>query len=247
MSDERCQPFRELLPGYALHALDPDEVKPLEKHLRTCADCRASLEEYRAVSEGLLFAVPQQAPPPRVRARLIASLAAERPQTVPAFARRARPNWQWVLGLALVVLLVFNVSTLAQLSALQRQQANLTAQVDASQKALSLVAYPESRTFTVSGKGTGTLVLNSELRSGVLFAWGLEPLDSAHTYQIWLIQPDGRRVSGGLFKPEPGQPFVSAFISSPQPLSDFVGLGVTVEPSGGSPAPTTPRVIGTNF
>jgi anti-sigma-K factor RskA len=245
MIDEKCQPFRDLLPAYALQALDPDEAKSVEKHLRICADCQANLEEYQAVSEGLLGAMPKVAPPPRVRARLVAQLGAEKPQVAPA--RRARFNWQWVMGLALVVLLALNVSTLFQLNALQHQQAMLTTQLNASQKALALVAYPDSRTYEVSGKAAGTLVLNDELRSGALFIWGLEPLDPAHTYQIWLIQPDGKRVSGGLFKPETGQPFVSAFIASSKPLSDFVGLGVTVEPSGGSPAPTTPRVVGTSF
>jgi anti-sigma-K factor RskA len=91
------------------------------------------------------------------------------------------------------------------------------------------------------------LVLNSELKKGVLFAWGLDTLDAAHTYQVWLIQPDGRRVSGGLFCPESDQPFVSVIIPSSRPFTDYTGLGITVEPSGGSPGPTGPRVLGTQF
>ena len=245
--NESCASFQDLLPCYALDALDPNEVKALETHLRSCADCRAALEEYRAVSDGLLFAMPCQSPPPRVRARLIARLASGKAQSPGRRTWRIANVWQWVMGLALAALMALNVSTLAQLNAVQRQQAALTEELYSNQKALSLVAYPQSRTFSVSGKATGTLVLNSELRAGVLFVWGLEPLDAAHTYQVWLIQPDGKRVSGGLFRPEPGESFVSAFISSPQPLSDFVGLGVTVELSGGSPGPTTPKVIGTTF
>jgi len=248
MTNEECRPFRELLPSYALEALDPDEASLLERHLRICADCRTELEKYQAVSEGFLYAMPHRSPLPRVRARLIASLANEKARTVPVRRSwRLQGVWQWAMGLALVVLLALNVSTLAQLGALQRQQAAVVAQLDASQKALSLVAYPESRTFAVSGQGTGTLVLNSELRSGVLFAWGLEPLDASRTYQIWLFQPDGKRVSGGLFRPEPGQSFVSALMTLPQPLSNFVGLGVTIEPSGGSLGPTGPRVLETQF
>ena len=250
MTNESCEPFRDLLPCYALDALEPDEVRSLEKHLRTCADCRAELEQCRAVGEGLLYAMPGQSPPPRVRAGLIARLADARPPATSAALhrpRRLQGVWQWAMGFAWVVLLVLNVSTLAQLDALRQQQMALLTQLDTSQKALSLVAYPESRTFQLSGKGTGTLVIDSELRSGVMFAWGLEPLDAAHVYQIWLIQPDGKRTSGGLFKPEAGQQFVSAFFSLPQPFSNFVGIGVTVEPNGGSPGPTTPRVIGVSF
>jgi len=245
MASEKCQPFRELLPCYPLEALDPDETRAVQKHLRECVDCRAALEEYRAVSDGLLFAMPCQEPPPRVRARLIASLAREKPEG--AAASRTRPILQWVMGLALVVLLVLNGATLVQLNALQRQQAHLAQELETSQKALSLVTYPDSRTYALSGQAAGTLVLNAELKYGALFVWGLESLDAAHTYQIWLIQPDGKRVSGGLFKPEPGQAFAYAVLSSPRPFSDFTGLGVTVEPSGGSPGPTTPRVFGTTF
>jgi len=241
-----CQPFHDLLPAYALKALDPDEVRMLETHLQACPDCQASLEEYRAVSDGMLFALPPKAPPPRVRARLIARLAAAK---APApSTRRAWPIWQLVGGLALVVLLALNVSTLSQLQALQRQQMSLTQQLQTSQTALALVAYPEGQTLAVTGQqATGTLVLNSELKSGVLFAWGLQTLDAAHTYQVWLIQPDGRRVSGGLFRPEPSQLFVSVIIPSSRPFSDFTGLGVTIEPAGGSPGPTGPKVLGASF
>jgi anti-sigma-K factor RskA len=243
-----CQPFRELLPCYALEALDPDEAKAVEKHLRVCADCRAALEEYRTVGEGLLFAMPCQEPPPRVRARLIAALAKDKPQA--ETVRRARPAAgvvQWLMGLALVALLILNGATLARLDDLQRQQAGLAQELVTSQKAMSLVAYPDSRTYALSGQAAGTLVLNTDLGYGALFAWKLAPLDEAHTYQIWLIQPDGQRVSGGLFRPEPGQRFAYAVIWSSKPFSDFTGLGVTVEPKGGSPGPTTPRVFGTTF
>lgn len=244
----QCQPFRDLLPCYALEALDPDETQAVEKHLRACADCRAALEEHRAVSDGLLFAMPCSEPPPRVRARLIATLAKDKPQA--ASERRARPAvgvLQWIVGLALVALLILNGAMLAQINALQRQQMHLEEELEISHKSLSLVTYPDSRTYALNGQATGTLVLNTRLGYGALFVWELGPLDEAHAYQIWLIQPDGQRVSGGLFKPEPGQTFAYAVLSPPRPFSDFAGLGVTVEPKGGSPGPTTPRVFGTTF
>ncbi len=251
MTNLKCQPFRELLPCYALGALEPDEARSLEKHLRTCADCRAELESYRAISEGLLHAMPCPPPPPRVRAGLIARLAAAKPQELPRSARRIAPRWQgiwqWVMGLALVALVALNISTLAELYTMRQQQAALAEQLTLSQKAMSLVTYQESRTYELSGQAAGTVVLNDELHSGALFVWRLAALDPAHTYQIWLVQKDGRRVSGGLFRPEPGQLFISALVSIPQPLADFVALGVTVEPSGGSPGPTTPRVFGATF
>ena len=80
MIGEKYHPFRDLLPGYALQALDADEARLVEKHLHVCFDCRASLEEYQAISDGLLFAILRMSSPPSVRARLIASLIAGEPQ-----------------------------------------------------------------------------------------------------------------------------------------------------------------------
>src|SRR5512136_2998401 len=109
MTNEQCQPYRELLPCYALEALEADEARSLEKHLRTCADCRAELEKYRAIGEGLLYAMPCP-PPPRIRAGLIARLAAAKPQGLARSAPRWRGAWQWVTRLAIAALIAVNVS-----------------------------------------------------------------------------------------------------------------------------------------
>jgi anti-sigma-K factor RskA len=66
-------------------------------------------------------------------------------------------------------------------------------------------------------------------------------------YQIWLVKPDGGRVSAGLFLPEVGQSYTTKAILPAQPFSIFVGLGVTVEPAGGSEAPTGERVFKVDF
>ena len=54
--------FREKLSAFALGALDADEVPALEAHLQSCASCRAELEEYRAIGDGLLMALPPRPP-----------------------------------------------------------------------------------------------------------------------------------------------------------------------------------------
>ena len=107
MTNVNCEPFRDLLPCYALDALDPDESRAVEAHVRSCTDCQAALREYSTVSDGLMFAMPCQPPPPRVRARLIARLASGKPQ---AASRQGMPLWQWAVGLAMIVLVVVNIS-----------------------------------------------------------------------------------------------------------------------------------------
>ena len=67
MMNERCEPFRDLLPCYALDALDPDEARAADAHVRSCVDCQAALKDYQAVSDGLMFAMPCQEPLLRAR------------------------------------------------------------------------------------------------------------------------------------------------------------------------------------
>lgn len=247
MTNEVQHVFREMVPGYALDALEAEEKRRFEKHLRGCGECQGLLEEYRATADGLLLSLPPRLPPSRVRARLIASLASARP--APSASRPHRwPVGQLASGLALALLLALNLWTAAQLRDVKRQQALLQEQLRSSQTALALQANPQARTLTVSGeRASGSLVLNPQQNTGVLFAWGLEPLDTSSTYQAWLIRPDGSRVSAGLFRPEPNQDLASLVIVADSPLSDFVALGVTIEPQGGSPAPTGRRVLETEF
>ena len=78
MSDERCSPYRENIPAYALGVLDADEIPALESHLDGCKDCLAELADYQAVTTSLLSSVPPQTPPLRLRHKLAAQLPSQR-------------------------------------------------------------------------------------------------------------------------------------------------------------------------
>lgn len=239
--------FREALPAYALGALDADEFRALEAHLQTCVDCRTELAEHQAVSEGLLAAVPPRLPSSRLRMRLAARL----PSAQKVVRQKPRLAWtfgQAVVAAALVLLLAMNSLSVFQVRALQVQQAELSRRLETEQSAIAMLAYPGTRALAVSGEGVpGSLLLDEDLNTAVLMAWNLPVLPGRQTYQIWLIRAGGDRVSGGLFNAEQGRPYTLATIASPRPLSDFVGIGVTVEPQGGSPAPTGPSVLGGEF
>ena len=241
------QDLRDLLPAYALGALDPDEQRAVEAHLSTCESCQQELERCQELSSGLLLAAPPVAPPSRLRQGLQAQLAAGRaPRRAPARPTGLWPRvGGWALGLAAIALIVLNVLTYQQLQALQTQQSTLAQQLDVSQTALALISQPGSRTLPVSGDsgGGGSFIVGQASTTGVLFAQGLTVLQPSQTYQIWLIDADGKPVSAGLFRLEPGQRFVTLLILSDRPITDFAGLGVTIEPLGGVPQPTGPLVL----
>jgi hypothetical protein len=64
-----------LLAALALHAVDAPEKAPLLAHLRGCARCQAALARLRAPAGLLTRTLRPLAPPPALRARLLASLA----------------------------------------------------------------------------------------------------------------------------------------------------------------------------
>ena len=71
MSHEATQ---ELLPLYALSALDEAERALVREHLATgCAACAAELQMHQETVAELAFAVPPLAPPPELRERIVRS------------------------------------------------------------------------------------------------------------------------------------------------------------------------------
>ena len=238
-------PFRESIPAYALGALDAEEVAALEAHLQTCASCREELAVYRATSDNLLMTLPPQKPPPALRKRLQSRLPGAHK------AARARPNWSFsrvAVALAIVLLLALNVFSISQVRALQRQQTLLMDQMQNGQAALTMLSYPHTQSFPINEAGvTGSLLLDTEYNNAVLILRGLPSLSDDQTYQIWLIDPGGDRTSAGLLRPQTDLPFISEPLYSTQELANFVGVGMTIEPAGGSDRPTGLPIFRVDF
>jgi len=248
MSDERCLPYRENLAAYALGALDADEISALESHLYGCKDCQAELAEYQAVTTGLLQASPPKTPPPGLRRKLVAQLHSQQARTpgLPAniFARFSLG--QVTAAVVVVILLGLNIYSSFQIRDLQQQQTTLTESLSNEQTALAMLSYPSTQSLAVNPDVenlAGSMLVDREKRIAVLVLWNLPPLAAGQTYQAWLIDAEGNRVSGGLFTPTVGNSYTTTTIRSPAPIGEFDGFGVTVEPSGGSNGPTGPRVL----
>jgi anti-sigma-K factor RskA len=237
--------FRENIPAYALGALDANDSTALAAHLKSCASCRDELAAYQILSDNLLMAIPPQNPPAALRQRLKTKLPS---------ARKA-PNgpWTWsfvqsALAIGFVALLLLNIFTLFLMQSFQRQQARLSNQLQSEQTAMALLSYPDTQTLLINSQEvTGTVLLEKDRNTVVIILWNLSPIADNQTYQIWLISPDGDRTSAGLFRPQADQPFTSIPIFSKQALSDFRGIGATLEPLGGSSHPTGLRLFSVDF
>ncbi len=240
--DDMHKTFQENLSAYALGALDTDEAAALRIHLQTCDSCRAELADYQRVSAGLLAALPPKAPGPALKRTLQKRLAA-----------RTRPQFKWswsqvAVSGAFVLLIVLNIVSISQVYSLSELQAEQSRERYAEQTAIAMLAYPGTQSISFNQDGVaGSLLVDKHRNLLAVFAWHLPPAPAGKTYQMWLIDPQGDRTSGGFLAPEADQPFSMAVIASPQPLMSFVGLGITLEPSGGSPKPTGPKVLRVDF
>ena len=96
----------------------------------------------------------------------------------------------------------------------------------------------QSQTHEVAGGGEITLVTSAEQgRSGVVVA-GLPELEADQTYELWYIDDSGA-ASAGTFDVS-GEETWRVLEGS---FTPGVAVGVTVEPAGGSPQPTTEPIV----
>ncbi len=70
MNETTHDQIRELLPAYALDALDPAEARSVADHLRDCAECIQELVGLREILGLLAFSIPPVTPSLAVRAAL---------------------------------------------------------------------------------------------------------------------------------------------------------------------------------
>lgn len=232
-----------LLGAHALGALTEAEARQVEAHLAVCDQCAARAAEFHQIAEGLMLAVPEAAPPARLRASLIAALeesSAEAPRRAPAKLRLG-----WAGALAAAALLALNLAQWVRSASLQTQLESLAAEQRAAQTAQALRSYPSSQVLELQADEIrGTLVFDLDFPVAVLYIWGLEDPGPQQAYQAWLISADGTRTSGGLLQLPPDRGFAWLVLRAPQALREYRGLGLTLEPAGGSPLPTGPRILG---
>ena len=72
-----CDELYGLLPGYMIGAATADEISRVQELLPQCPEAAQHMQDYAAISEGLLDRVAPVAPPPALHDRLMAAVRAE--------------------------------------------------------------------------------------------------------------------------------------------------------------------------
>jgi anti-sigma-K factor RskA len=243
----------DLIPAFALNCLDETEASVVAQHLETCSACQAELLAYQDVAGQLTMAAPDADPPVALKQRLLTNLHREEERTAIRSKTAVSPphpsSWQqfltylnrffsqpaWQVA-ALLLIVALGIGNLVLW-----QRAN---QPDA-QPTPALQVYNLEGTDNAPG-ASGLIVMSVNGRNGTLIVENLPALSQAQQYQLWLIDDDGQRTSGSVFSVS-ADGYSVLDIESARSLFDYPAFGITVEPAGGSPAPTGQRVLGSGL
>jgi anti-sigma-K factor RskA len=176
----------------------------------------------------MLAAVPQVTPPARALESLLGAIREDAP-FIMVEPRRSPRRWGLLIAAA-VLLLVTNA--LWWLWA--QTQIDDTGRLDDNVQWV---------TFTpLIDDGAPSIVVIWDVRTGTatLYSEDLPPIDADQSYQLWLQRGD-ERISAGVFQQDADGRGVLVF-DPPAPLGTYTGMGITPEPLGGSPAPTSSPV-----
>jgi anti-sigma-K factor RskA len=90
------------------------------------------------------------------------------------------------------------------------------------------------------GAPHGTLFVAADHQNWYLHVDDLEPCPEGRAYQLWFIRSDGSTDSGGILEAKSG---VCLEVISDKMPAGTIAISVTLEPAGGSSAPSGPQVL----
>lgn len=255
------------VPAFVLGTLDEDERGAFEAHLAACARCRDAVAEQEAVVAGLAPAVPAEAPPPDLRARVLEAAfegrdpAPTRPVSEPRDdGSPLQPSAAWAPWLAAAAGAAFaiwaglaNQRSADRVDRLAAEIETARATIDTLRLAaasrdsmLAALTGPAVETATLTSTGSEPrvrLFWNRATEQLLVTAFELPPPPTGRTYQLWGLSPDSAPVSLGTFDTGPDGRAIA--LRSLAAGASYARSAVTEEPAGGSPQPTTePFLVG---
>ena len=245
MSSSSNESLHALSGAYAVDAVDDDERAAFEEHLRGCHDCQDEVASLREAA-ALMADDAAMTPPPSLRDSVLSGITTIRP--LPP----ERPTAAEVEDTASVVVPMrsrrrFRIATLAAAAAVlavvgvgavfqpwqDRNNETPSATLSPADRVLAADdAKHVSISFSDGSKATVVRSL-SEGRA-VLVTSHMAAPPTGKTFELWLQDASGHMSKAGLMS-KPGDNKVLLRGDA----AKATGVGITVEPAGGSTQPTT--------
>jgi hypothetical protein len=267
MTMKRCDEWRdELLPGYALKALDPQEQGEAEAHVQDCPDCKSEAEQVaEALHLTLGQGVPPAAPSPLLRTQFLARLALEmtpaEAQSVPGRPAAVTPPLmlqapsagaasvavpprsimaRWMIGgaaLPAAVALVLGIGLF-----------NMKGQLDQQRSHALYTAFVDTPHVAMPLQGpalshgmTGEVIMPTQGTSGLVIVSGMPKDTGGRIFTCWLHR-DGHWAPSGDMQPD-ASGIAMVVLDRNMDLHNVDHLAITMDRAGKLPtAPTQPML-----
>ncbi|MEV3854239.1 anti-sigma factor [Streptomyces sp. NPDC050095] len=233
--------------AYAVHALSDEERAAFERHLADCAACAQETAELTATAGRLGLAV-SLVPPASLREQVLRQITTVR-QEAPGAAvtaragrtraarRRLLSRWALAACLAAAAALGGTAVWQHQQATAARQQARQAEQ--GTEHIAAVLAAPDARTGSarLAGGATGTVVVSARQDRAVFVVSGMAQPPRGKVYQLWFDDGGTMRAAGLM---DAGRSDQAVLLNGA--VDGASGMGITVEPAGGSSHPTSAPV-----
>jgi anti-sigma-K factor RskA len=232
--------LRDLIPAYALDALEPEAARTVEAHLPGCDECREELSSLQAVAAELAAGIAPVEPPAALRERVLARV---RPRLLVIEPSRL---WRAGLAAAAALILILGGVTLVQVQRIRTLTAamgTLSSRLAAQERVLAVLGSPTSRTAALHGSVQANVrfVYDRAAGQGALVVTDLRDPGAGFVYQLWLVAGQEPQ-SAGVFRPIPGQPIVVP-VNADFRRYQAVAISVERGPQGSAAGPTTVPIL----
>lgn len=222
-----------LLTGaYALDALDTLERVRFEEHLADCPECD---EEVASFHEATAFLAEEVAvaPPPELRDAVLGAVHQVRPLP-PVVPRRVRPSRRLPLLVAAAAVVIAGIGGVVWGTWPSEDEG------PAPSVAERVLSADDARREVVDlgEAGRATVVRSVAEDRAVLVTEDMVAPPEGRVYQVWFQTPADDMVPAGVMEPVPDQTLVLD-----GPAAQATAVGITVEPVGGSEAPTSEPIV----
>ncbi|HEV8196749.1 MAG TPA: anti-sigma factor [Gemmatimonadales bacterium] len=261
MSDGTPETMRDLVAGYSLGALTPEEARAFEAALAISPELQRDLQEFRETN-ALLALAEGRTPPAELKARLRARIGQAKAGTLPGrpgsgpASELGRRSFTLVvmgagLAAAILVAVMLSLKVRSLNSALGERSAEVSRiqrDLAAREATLNAILEPATQLVTMVAPGetppTAQVFFDPRKRTVIVHTFNLRPVSATKTYQLWFLRKKGNPIPSQVFNTEAdGRGLVQAIqVPAGEEIS---GFALTIEPTGGSPQPTsTPFLAG---
>jgi anti-sigma-K factor RskA len=229
--------------AYALHALPDGERDAFERHLSGCEACAQETAELAATAArlGLAASVTPPAPLRERVLRRITTVRQEGPGGPGQSARgrmrlRGRLLSRWTLAACFVAAAALGGTTVWQHERAEDALSRAQRAEQGAEEIAAVLAAPDARTETAAlpGGATGAVVVSHSRDKAVFLTSGMADPPRGKVYQLW-FDDGGTMRSAGLV--DPGRADQAVLMRGA--VGTATGMGITVEPGGGSKQPTS--------